>query len=170
MRDFSQTTKEFSYKRYWDLGFEVFTPLVWQLVGRKARKERIRVPFIRDLFFVHASRAALDPVVEQDSVVTYRFVKGSYHKRMVVDEEEMTRFKYTVEHTLSVTYFNINEISSELFGKKVKIVGGPLDGSEGVLASLSNSRTKWLLINIEGLFAARVKLKDFDYVRIEKVY
>lgn len=170
MRDFSQTAKLFSYKRYGDLGFEVFTPLVWQLVGRRVNKERVQVPFIRDLFFVHAFREQLDPVVELDPVVTYRFVKGFYHKRMVVEEREMTRFKCAVQHTRSVTYFNIDEISPEQFGKRVKIVGGPLDGSEGHLLSMSDTpRDKWLLFQLEGLFAAGVKLKDFDYVKIVKV-
>lgn len=158
MRDFSQTATEFAYKRYENAGFKVFTPLVWQLVGR-TNKERTLAPFIRDLFFVYGSQAALDDIVSRDPVVTYRFVKGYYHKPMVVPEADMNRFIHAVEQSKSVEYYRVNEITPEMFGKKVRIIGGKLNGYEGILIeSRGGKKGKHLLITLSGFFSVGVEV------------
>lgn len=161
MRDCSKTERTFSFSRYAERGFRVFTPMTWQIVGHSvSARERIRAPFIRSLFFVRSSRFLLDPIVESDPVVTYRYVKGYYHRPMTVPESDMNRFIRAVESSRHVEYYTAAEVTSSMCGRKVRIIGGRLNGYEGILVEPRGSgRGRRLLIELPGFFSVGVEVQ-----------
>lgn len=166
MRDFAQASRNFSYKSFEEAGFRVFTPLTWQLVGRGGARERMLAPFIRDLFFVCSTRELLDPMVLRSPVVTYRYVRGGYHRPMVVPSAEMDRFIRAVESCVNPVYYRPDEVTPAMYGSRVRIVGGHLDGYEGLLVeSCGGRKGKWLLVELPGFFSVGVKVQP-RYVRL----
>lgn len=141
--------------------FKVFTPMTWRIV----QGERCRVPYLRDLLFTYALRQKLDPIIEKIPTLQYRFVKGGgYLNPMVVPTADMERFIYAVRSTTDVEYYSIDEVRPEMYHKKIRIIGGSLDGYEGVLLETVGTATKRLLVELPGFFAAGVKIGDMRYV------
>ena len=56
-------------------------------------------------------------------------------------------------------YFSYEEVSPRIFGKQIRIIGGRLNGFEGRLMSKRGSKTRRLIIQIEGLIAAAIEVE-----------
>lgn len=147
-------------------GFEVFTPLHWQLKEIRGRKVRRQVPFLPDLLFVRATRAELDPLVQSIPTLQYRYVRGGYRKSMIVADADMEHFMHAVASSPSPRYLTPAELTPAALGAQVTIVGGPLDGYKGRLLKMRGSRKRHLLVEIPHLLAAAVEVCP-DFVRIE---
>ena len=52
-----------------------------------------------------------------------------------------------------------------MYGRMIRIEGGPLDGYEGRLLSIRGSRVKRLIVEIPGLLVAAVE-GDPEYIRL----
>ena len=57
--------------------------------------------------------------------------------------------------SLSPTYFMPEEITPDMIGKKISVVGGTLDGCEGYLITVRGSKRKRILMEISGILAVR---------------
>lgn len=51
-----------------------------------------------------------------------------------------------------------------MYGRMIRIEGGPLDGYEGRLLSIRGARVKRLIVEIPGLLVAAVEV-DPEYIR-----
>lgn len=148
-----------AYKKLVDMGFEVYTPLVTRLVGNGPGKKRIRVPAIHDLLFVRATRERLDPIVRRMSTLQYRFARGQgYCVPLTVRSVDMARFVSAVSLTSTPQYFLPSEITPEMYGRRVHIVGGPMDGYEGYLLKTRGSHKRRLLVNLDTFLAVAVEI------------
>ena len=130
----------------------------WQLVERKGKRIREEVPLLHDLLFAHTTRTCMDPIVEEISTLQYRYLRGGYRK-------EMNRFIRAVHSDDSPRYFLVEELTSAMYGRMIRIEGGPLDGYEGRLLSIRGSRVKRLIVEIPGLLVAAVEV-DPEYIRL----
>lgn len=134
MRDLKRgNAKQPAYKLLGELKIRFFTPMVWKLRIRQGKRVRQQVPFMPDLLFVYDSRKVLDPLVEQIATLQYRFVKGGNHQPMTVRNADMERFIRAVDAMNNPCFYTPEEINPDMLGKKVRIVGGLLDGYEGCL-------------------------------------
>lgn len=157
--------KQPAYKLFKDLGMEVFTPMVWKLSVKHGRRCREEVPFIQDLLFVNGTRLAVDPIVEKYNTVQYRYLRGGYKIPMTVRESDMQRFIHAVESSENPCYYTPEEISSDMIGRKVRIVGGPLDGYEGNLQKIQGAHIKRLFVELPSLLAAAVEVQP-EYIQL----
>ncbi len=158
MRDLSRSNaKSPAYKLLTDMQYEIFTPMTRRLVVKNGRRVSREVPFLQDLLFVHATREQLNSAVDKITNLQYRYIRGGYCKPMVVRDADMERFIYAVKTSKNPRYFLPEEITPEMYGHRVRIVGGNLDGYEGSLLSARGSKYKRLL----------VALPDFITVAIE---
>ena len=148
-----------------DKGFEVFTPLHWKLISKRGGKSRIQVPVIYDLLFVHSDRESLDREIKKIETLQHRFVKGCGGNPMVVSDTEMQRFIYAVNHSESVKYYSPSEITTAMKGKYVQIIGGALNGYEGLLLSVRGSKVKRLLVDLPNLITASIEV-DPEYIKV----
>ena len=166
MRDLKRRNAKLpAYELFKGFGIKVFTPMVWKLVVRHGKRCREEVPFMQDLLFVHDTRLAVDPIVEKCDTVQYRYVRGGYKVPMTVRDNDMQRFIHAVESTENPRYYTPEEISSDMIGRKVRIVGGPLDGYEGCLQKMQGARVKRLFVELPNLLAAAVEVNP-EYIQV----
>lgn len=167
MRDLKRANAKLpAYKLLGNLNMEVFTPMRWRLIVRQGKHIREEVPFMQDLLFVCETRKRLDPYVETIPTLQYRFQRGGgYGNPMVVPDADMARFIHAVSGTKTCRYFLPNELTRAMYGRKIRIIGGYLDGYEGHLLSLRGSRTKRLLVELPSWLVAAVEVQP-EYVQL----
>ena len=153
-----------AYKMLQNEGFEIFTPMKWRLTLRRGRKVREEVPYMQDLLFVHAAREALDPVVRKTPTLQYRYVRGSYCEPMVVPDADMVRFIGAVQAADEPCYYLPEEITPQMCGRRIRVIGGPLDGYEGNLLLARGSRTRRLLLELPNFLTVGVEVNP-DYIQ-----
>ncbi len=166
MRDLKRPNAKLpAYKRLAEIGFEVFTPMRWHIATRGGKRTREQVPFLPDLLFVHTERDLLDPIVEETDTLQYRYIRGGYRKPMIIADKEMERFIRAVSSVEAPRYYLPGEITPAMYGHKIRIIGGPLDGCEGQLLKIRGSRVKRLIIEIPGLIVASVEIAP-EYIQM----
>ena len=159
LRDLTRpNAKRPAYRLLEEKGIEIFTPMRWRLVERKGKRIREEVPLLHDLLFAHTTRTCMDPIVEEISTLQYRYLRGGYRKPMTVGHAEMNRFIHAVHSDDSPRYFLVEELTPAMYGRMIRIEGGPLDGYEGRLLSIRGSRVKRLIVEIPGLLVAAVEV------------
>ena len=157
MRDLTRANaKTPAYRMLEEIGIENFTPMTRKIFLYHGRRECKEIPFLHDLVFVHDSRAVLDPIVLRTPTLQYRFLKR--REPMTVRDKEMDAFKAAV-------LYRPEEITPAMRHHKVRIIGGPLNGSEGYLQSCRGSRHRRLLIEIPSVIAATVEVEP-DYIQL----
>lgn len=166
LRDLTRpNAKRPAYRLLEEKGIEIFTPMRWRLVERKGKRIREEVPLLHDLLFAHTTRTCKDPIVEEISTLQYRYLRGGYRKPMTVGHAEMNRFICAVHSDDSPRYFLVEELTPAMYGRMIRIEGGPLDGYEGRLLSIRGARVKRLIVEIPGLLVAAVEV-DPKYIRL----
>ena len=158
LRDLTRpNAKRPAYRLLEEKGIEIFTPMRWRLVERKGKRIREEVPLLHDLLFAHTTRTCMDPIVEEISTLQYRYLRGGYRKPMTVGHAEMNRFIRAVHSDDSPRYFLVEELTSAMYGRMIRI--------EGRLLSPQGSRVKRLIVEIPGLLVAAVEV-DPEYIRL----
>lgn len=160
MRDLTRpNAKQPAYKLLDGLNIRTFTPMVWKLMLNHGKRERRQMPFIHDLLFVYASRAELDSVVETTPMLQYRYLRGGYKMPMTVRAADMQRFIHAVGFSSSPQYYRPDEVTPSMRNRRIRIIGGNLDGYEGSLITTRGSKVKRLLVEIPMLLAATVEVE-----------
>lgn len=168
MRDLKRRNAKLpAYKMCQERGFEYFTPMTHQLVRVQGRRENREVPFMQDLLFIKETRERLDPLVEDIPTLQYRYVLGAQHTPMVVRDADMDRFIRAVASVERPQYYRPDEITPEMLNRKIRLIGGQLDGYEGYLLTVRGSKVKRLLIELPALLAASVEVQP-EYIQIIK--
>lgn len=160
MRDLTRPNAKLpAYKLLDGLNIRTFTPMVWKLMLNHGKRERRQLPFIHDLLFVYASRAELDSVVETTPMLQYRYLRGGYKVPMTVRAADMQRFMHAVRFSSSPQYYRPDEVTPAMRNRRIRIIGGNLDGYEGSLITTRGSKVKRLLVEIPMLLAATVEVE-----------
>lgn len=168
MRDLKRSNaKQPAYKLLNELKIKCFTPMIWKTFISKGKRILKEVPFMQDLLFVYDSRRVLDPIVERIATLQYRFVKGGKRMPMTVRTEDMERFIKAVSTMEHPNFYTPEEIKPSMIGKKVRIVGGPLDGYEGYLQKIQGSKVKHLFVELPNLLTAAVEVNP-EYIQVLK--
>lgn len=166
MRDLKRSNaKQPAYKMLSSLKFEVFTPMTWKLYNIKGTQIRKEVPFMPSLLFVYTSKNLLDEIVAKTKTLQYRFVCDGHRSPMTVRDKEMQQFIHAVKSTPNPRIYTPKEITPDMIGKKVRIIGGPLNNYEGRLQKLQGSRIKRLFVELPGLFTASVEVQH-EFIQV----
>lgn len=155
-----------AYLELSEAGFEVFTPLRNVLKVRNGIRQRTQIPFINDLLFVYSTRSALDPIVNSTPTLQYRFARGcAANTPMTVRTADMNRFIIAINTVENPLYYTIEEITPKMLKRQIRIVGGQLDGYEGILVTVRGSKVKRLLVEIPGFIAAAIEVEP-QYIQL----
>lgn len=169
MRDLKRSNAKLpAYKQLQNEGITIFTPMHWRLYTKGNRRVREKVPFIQDLIFVYESRERLDPIVRNTPTLQYRYLKGRpYCEPMSVPDKEMERFIHAVsdESVGTPRYYLPEELSPEMCKRRVRIVGGHLDGYEGRLLTIRGTRVKRLLVELPTWLTAAIEVSP-EYIQL----
>lgn len=160
MRDLKRTNaKKPGYKLFEEEHIEVFTPMKWCLKDQNGKQVRQKVPFMPDLLFVHNSREGIDPIIKKTPAIQYRYTKGGgYRNPMTVDETDMERFIHAVNASDNPKFYLPDEITHEMCRRKIRIIGGTLNGYEGFLSAVRGSKVKRLLIQLPNFCSVSVEV------------
>lgn len=165
MRDLKRSNaRKPAYKLLEEKKVEFFVPMRWQLVTRRGKRVREQVPFMQDLLFVHATRFNLDPLVEKTPTLQYRWLRDTYREPMTVPDTDMERFMLAVNASDSPKYYLPEEITPAMCGRRIRIVGGTLDGYEGRLLTIRGSKVRRLLVELPGFLSVGVEVSP-EYIR-----
>ena len=126
---------------------------------------REEVPLIQDLPFVHETQDNLDAIVEKTPTLQYRWLCNTWREPMFVAYTDMERFILAVDATESPRYYLPEEITPVMYGRKIRIEGGPLNGYEGRLLTTRGSKVKRLLVELEGFLSVGVEV-DPEYIQL----
>ena len=165
MRDLKRANAKLpAYKLLQEKNVTIFTPMKWRLREVKGKKIRQEVPCIQDLLFVYDSQEHLDPIIELIPTLQYRWLRNTYREPMTVSDTDMERFIRAVGSSVTPKYFLPEEITPEMLNRKIRIVGGPLDGYEGTLLTTRGSKVKRLLVELPDLLAVGVEVNP-EYIQ-----
>lgn len=84
---------------------------------------------------------------------------------MTVADRDMEHFIRAVNATESPKYYLPEEIIPAMYGRKIRIEGGPLSGYEGSLLTTRGSKVKRLLVELEGFLAVGVEVAP-EYIQL----
>ena len=103
--------------------------------------------------------------VNEDLRLQYRYVRGGYMEPMTVRKTDMENFIRAVQSTISARYYRPEEITPAMRNRKIRIIGGPLNGLAGTLVTIRGTRVKRLLVEIPTLLAAAVEVEP-EYIQM----
>ena len=165
MRDLKRpNAKTPAYRFLQAKGIEVFTPLRTHLNKRRELEEK---PVIHGLLFVHGTQEDLDPVIDRLPTLQYRYLPKKRRTPMTVPDAEMSRFIHAVTVAEAPRYYLPEEVTPQMYGRRIRVVGGPLDGYEGFLLTARGSRARRLLVELPGLLALGVEVNP-EYIQLLK--
>lgn len=167
MRDLKRSNAKLpAYKQLSDEHIEVFTPMQWRLSLKNGKRIREEVPFMQDLLFVHDTQEVLDQFVRKIPTLQYRYLKGGgYCQPMIVSDLDMERFIRAVRCSENPKYYLPEEINNAMYGRMIRIVGGPFEGYEGRLLTTRGSKIKRLLVELPNFFSVGVEVNP-DLIEI----
>lgn len=155
-----------AYKQLAEAGLEVFTPMATRFVVKDGKRTLVESPVMRDLLFVNESRQNLDPIVAKTPTLQYRFKKGGKQgEPIIIPNDDMARFIGAVQASNNPKFYSAEEITPLMCGRKIRMIGGTLDGYEGFLQTIRGSKTKHLIITLPSLVAISVKITD-EFVEV----
>lgn len=155
-----------AYKQLREAGIEVFTPMTTRFTVKEGKRVKHEEPIMRDLLFVNESRANLDPIVAKTPTLQYRFKRGGKQgEAIVIPDDDMLRFIGVVQAADTPKFYSAEEVTPLMCGRKIRMVGGALDGYEGILQTVRGSKTKHLIITLPTLIAVSVDIND-EFVEV----
>lgn len=166
MRDLKRPNSKLpAYKQLVGESCEVFTPLKRVLKTLHGRRVRVEVPVIQDLLFVRGKEHEIEAIVKKIPTLQFRYQKGGFRKPMIVRDRDMERFIYAVRSSENPKYYLPEEITPAMYGHKVQIIGGGLDGYQGTLLTVRGSKTKRLLVELPNFFSVGVEISS-EYIEL----
>lgn len=154
-----------AYQLFENLKIPYFTPMVHRLTLVNGKRIAREVPFMQDLLFVKDTREHLDSIVEDTPKLQYRYKLGVQHTPIIVPTADMERFIYAVKSAASPRFYTPNEVTPDMKNRRIRIIGGQLDGYTGTLVTTRGSKTKRLLVELPTLLAASVEVEP-EYIEL----
>ena len=147
----------------------VFVPLKQRMFMEYGKHVVRYVPFMPDLVFVRKSKEELALIVRKIKLLQFRYVRGGKQfEAMSVGAKEFEKFRDAVEHNDNVEYYTYEEVSPEIYGKQIRIIGGRLNGFEGRLMSKKGSKYKRLLVDLKECNLSAAIQVESEYIQLLK--
>lgn len=139
---------------------ESFIPMQYKIKTKFGKKEKVLVPVIKDLIFVHAEKKRVEEFKKElflrEGFEAYFLTRKEGYKRIIeiIPDKQMEDFINVASHLNDdITYFNSEDIELKK-GTKVRVIGGIFDGIEGTLLKVKGKRSKRIVIEIPGVAIA----------------
>lgn len=145
---------------------DIYTPTrkILKTVGEK--KTLVEMPYINDLLFVRDEYEVVAGLTQIIPKLQFRYMRGMpYRTPMCVSDNEMEYFKAAAGFSSEPVYYAPEELQPWMFGKEVRVIGGPLDGYQGRLLKRRGTSLKRLIVELPGILAIGVDLEP-EYIQI----
>lgn len=146
-------------------GIESFIPMKYVMGTRRGRRVKKLVPIIHNLIFFHIEPSVMKEYKATTKLPIRYIMNPATKKPVVVPDREMKNF-IAVAGTYEEQLVYITPKPGQFTrGDRVRILGGPFEGAEGVLQRVKgNSR---VVVSIQGLVA--VATTDIHPSLLEKL-
>ena len=136
-------------------GIECFIPMRYMPVTkRNGHKTKELIPAVHNLIFVHARQEEIQSV--KNNIPYLQWLTMPCEGRnvpIIVPDKDMEQFiRVTQDSNEKLVYLRPDEIDLRK-GTRVRIIGGPLDGVEGIFVRVKGSRSKKVVVLVTGLAA-----------------
>ena len=134
---------------------ECFVPMRYAMTEkRNGRKCRQLVPAVHNLIFVHTTRERIKQLKQGVDFLQYRTrPENGKNIPITVPHRDMQQFiAITEKNNEELIYLTPGEIDLKK-GTRVRVHGGPFDGTTGLFIKIRGKRSKRVVIEIEGLTA-----------------
>ena len=167
LRDFRRpNARQMGWEQLETEGFQVFTPLKWTVRNTPRGPQRRQRAIVPDLLFVRSTRQLLDEALHHIPTLQYRYARGRKATPLTVRASDMALFIHAIRSaTTEVRYYRPDEITPDMYGRQIRIIGGPLDGYSGHLLYLRGSHAKRLLIQLPGFLTAAIEITP-SYIQL----
>ena len=147
-------------------GMEHYVPKTYALRVYHGVKSRHLVPALPSLVFVHASHDDIVDFKRRHNFLQFITGKrGVKSEPMVVPDRQMTDFiKVSSQYEADTVYLKPEEVDLTK-GTKVRILGGPFDGVEGLFLRVKGKRDKRLVVWVERVIATAVDISP-DLIQV----
>ena len=137
-----------------------FIPMCYKIKLVKGKKQKVLVPAINDLIFVHAAKKEIEDF-KAEILTIYKYKayfltrkEGLKRKIETIPEKQMREFIQVASHyDDDIKFFSPEEIELKK-GTKVRVIGGVFDGVEGILLRVKGKTHKRIVLQIPGLSVA----------------
>lgn len=149
--------KEYLESRF---GLECFVPLQYKIMTRRGgRKVRELMPAVQNLFFVRATKDAIQQAKGGLDYVQYLTrPEGSGRRPLTVPDGQMASFMAVANTWLdTLIYLRPDEVNLRP-GSRVKIIGGQFDGLTGNFVRVKGARSRRLVIILDGVTAIAAEI------------
>lgn len=158
MRDLKRcNAKKPAYKQLQEAGVKVFVPLKWQIILQRVKgtwESSGHSRFALCLWFPSAFGLHCGKNQNASIPLVAEYVPGTYDCVWF----GMDRFIQAVSSSDSPKYYLPEEITPQMCGRKIRIIGGSLNGYEGCLLKIRGSKIKRLLVELKGYLAVAVEV------------
>lgn len=132
-------------------GIESFIPMKQTLVVRRGRRVKRLVPSIHNLIFFHIEPSAMKQYKATTKLPVRYIMNPATKKPVVVPERQMNNFiavAGSYDEQLEYVQYDARKFTR---GDRVRIMGGPFEGAEGVLRRVKGNQR--VVVSIEGIVA-----------------
>lgn len=145
---------------------EYFIPKQYKVQSYHQKKIRRLVPVIPSLIFVHASRATLLEFKKTHNFLQFAMWKKSTGTEFItIPETQMQHFiRLSSCHEEDLVYYAPEEIQLRP-NAHVRIHGGVFDGVEGHFQKVVGSRSRRLVVVLDGILAISAEVSP-DFVEV----
>ena len=147
---------------------ENYVPKMYVLRVYHGVKSKHLVPAIPSMVFVHASHDEIVDFKRGNNFLQFVTVrKSAGGDPLVVPDRQMNDFiKVSSQYEAGTTYLRPDEVNLEE-GTRVRILGGPMDGVEGIFVKIQGKRNRRVVVYLEGVSAAAVEVSP-DLIEVIK--
>jgi len=157
--------RELQIKEQLDLlGIDNFIPMQYDLINLSDSPQKILIPAIHNLIFVHSSKEELTRLkMYRKELEPMRYmmkVSTNGHKEILhVPDRQMNDFiKVASVQDNSIIF--LDAIKSSSLGRRVRITAGRFKGVEGIIKRIR--KNKYFLIQIDGVAAVAITYVPAD--------
>ena len=135
------------------LSIPSFVPMRYEYVVRNHKKERKLVPAVSNLVFAHTQKVTLDRL-KHTSLPYLRYIMkhdGDLSTPLTVRDDNMENFiRVARQVEEDIRYINPDDYDLKA-GQRVRVIGGPFVGTVGTLVKVRGSRSKRVVVELEGV-------------------
>ncbi len=138
---------------------ETYIPLRCCVLTRGGRKVRRTLPAVSNLLFAHSTLRRLNEVKPFVPRMQFKTrTVGDSNRLIIVPDKQMEDFIRLTGTADDRTAYLLPEEVDLKKGTRVRILGGPLDGVEGVFVKVKGVRNRRFLVSIPGLLSAATEI------------
>lgn len=150
------------------MGARFFVPETMQIVTEKGKKVKRLRPVVKDIIFIYDSFNSLKAQSGTTLPIYFYFSRTSHIQddALWVTEREMDNFISVCQsYDRKPEIRPFGEIDFKK-GQKIRIISGPLEGTEGYLAQIKRGQRKKLVITLSNLITIDATFTDEDLFEI----